>query len=92
MLLEFFRGLDGISGHANIVPVKLGSKLGNVSSVMNIASILVEQYYMSEINCRLQTIEKEVKNISSFQKNEFESKVIKKILMLFNCRNIVTKS
>lgn len=79
----FFKGADGLSGHANLVPVELGSKLGNVmgtvSSVMNVASIMVGQYYMSEINSRLQSIENDIKNISNFQKNEFESKIITKI-------------
>lgn len=79
----FFRGPDGIAGHANLVPVELGSKLGDVmgtvSSMMNIASIFVGQYYMSEINSRLQTIEDEIKSVSNFQKNEFESKVITSI-------------
>lgn len=80
----FFRDATGVSGHANLVSVELGSKLGNVmgtvSSVMNIASIMVGQYYMSEINSRLQTIENDIKSISSFQKNEFESNVITKIV------------
>ena len=80
----FFRNSEGISGHANLVPVELGSKLGNimgtVSSVMNVASIMVGQYYMSEINSRLQTIENDIKSISNFQKNEFESNVITKIV------------
>lgn len=79
----FFRGADGISGHANLSLVELGSKLGNVmgtvSSVMNVASIMVGQYYMSEINSRLQSIENDIKSISSFQKNEFESNIITKI-------------
>lgn len=79
----FFRGADGISGHANLVPVKLGSNvgvvMGTVASVMNIASILVGQYYMSEINSRLKIVENEIKSVSSFQKSEFESRVITSI-------------
>lgn len=80
----YFRGAEGISGHANLVPVELGSKLGNVmgtvSSIMNVASIMVGQYYMSEINSRLQNIENDIKSISNFQKNEFESNIITKIV------------
>ncbi|UDM79125.1 hypothetical protein [Vagococcus fluvialis] len=81
----FYKNANGkIAGQANLVPVELGSKLGNVmgtvSSVMNIASIMVGQYYMSEINSRLQTIENEIKSIGDFQKNEFESNVITKIV------------
>lgn len=79
----FFRGADGISGHANLVPVQLGSNvgvvMGTVASVMNIASILVGQYYMSEINSRLKIVENEIKSVSSFQKSEFESRVITSI-------------
>lgn len=81
----FYKNANGrIAGQANLVPVELGSKLGNVmgtvSSVMNIASIMVGQYYMSEINSRLQTIENGIKSIDDFQKNEFESRVITKIV------------
>lgn len=80
----YFKGTDGkIAGQANLIPFEIDSTLGNamqsLSSVMNVASILVGQYYMSEINAKLQTIEDEVKSISSFQKNEFESNVITKI-------------
>lgn len=81
----FYKNENGrIAGQANLVPVDLGTKLGSVmgtvSSVMNVASIMVGQYYMSEINSRLQTIENEIKSISEFQKNEFESNVITKIV------------
>lgn len=81
----FYKNANGkIAGQANLVPVELGSKLGNVmgtvSSVMNIASIMVGQYYMSEINSRLQTIENEIKSIGDFQKNEFESNIITKVV------------
>ncbi|WP_455332893.1 hypothetical protein [Enterococcus thailandicus] len=81
----FYKNPNGnIAGQANFVPVELGSKLGNVmknvSFVMNVASIMIGQYYMSEINSRLQTIEKGIKSIEANQKNELESNVITKIV------------
>lgn len=92
----FYKNANGkIAGQANLVPVELGSKLGNVmgtvSSVMNIASIMVGQYYMSEINSRLQTIENEIKSIGDFQKMNLKVMLLQKLLMLWNCQNLVMK-
>lgn len=75
----------GIKGHANLVSVEqqqidptLGKELvaTNVtSSAMNVASLVVGQYYMSQINGRLESVEKGIGGIAEFQDIEYRSKV-----------------
>lgn len=81
-----FRGLvhsnstGKIVKHVDLKPVDLSSadKLASVVSVnavMNVASMVVGQYYMSRINKKLDGISSEIDKISDFQENEFKSKV-----------------
>lgn len=80
-----YHGEKGIKGHANLVPVdqkqidpSLGKEVvaANVAgSVMNVASLVVGQYYMSQINGRLDSVEKSIGRISEFQDVEFRSRV-----------------
>lgn len=71
---------NSIKGNANWVPVdneaanKL-AKAGAVNAVMNVASMVVGQYYMSQINGQLEEINRGIEKIENFQKNEFKSKV-----------------
>lgn len=75
-----YHGNNGIKGHANLVEVdgNLGNGLaavGSVNAVMNVASMVVGQYYMTQINDRLDSITNGVDKISNFQDMEFRSKV-----------------
>ena len=80
-----FHAERGIRGHANLLPVeqqqidpRLGKELvaANVaSSAMNVASLVVGQYYMSQINGRLESVEKGIGEIAEFQDIEYRSKV-----------------
>lgn len=80
-----FHAERGIKGHANLVPVEqqqidpnLGQELAaaNVAgSVMNIASLVVGQYYMAQINGRLESVEEGIGKISEFQNVEYRSAV-----------------
>jgi hypothetical protein len=80
-----FHAERGIKGHANLVPVEqqqidpnLGQELAaaNVAgSVMNVASLVVGQYYMSQINGRLDSVVKGIDTISEFQDIEYRSAV-----------------
>ena len=47
-----------------------------LSSAMNVASMVVGQYYMSEINARLDLIKDNISKISDFQEAEYRGKVI----------------
>lgn len=72
-----YHGAEGVKGHANLVAVKKnGNIAGNVaSSAMNVASMVVGQYYMTEINAELGEISAGITKISDFQDNEYKSKV-----------------
>lgn len=80
-----FHAERGIRGHANLVPVEqqqidpnLGQELAaaNVAgSVMNVASLVVGQYYMAQINGRLESVEEGIGKISEFQDVKYRSAV-----------------
>ena len=77
-----YHGAKGIKGQANLVKVKTeeiktaGIRAANVgASVMQIASMVVGQYYMSQINSKLEEVSEGINRIESFQDNEFRSKV-----------------
>lgn len=80
-----FHAERGIKGHANLVPVEqqqidpnLGQELAaaNVAgSVMNVASLVVGQYYMAQISGRLDAVEEGIGRISEFQNVEYRSSV-----------------
>ena len=71
---------NSIKGNANWVAVdgqtanNLAS-LGAVNAAMNVASMVVGQYYMSQINDQLEDINAGIEKIADFQQNEFKSKV-----------------
>jgi hypothetical protein len=76
----FYSGAKGIKGHANLVEVdptkisKATSVANGVANVMNVGSLVVGQYYMSEINSKLETMTKSIDKISDFQTREFKSR------------------
>lgn len=78
----FYQGAKGIKGQANFVKVdptniSKATKVANgVANVMNVGSLVVGQYYMSEINSRLETMSKNVSKISDFQDREFKSRIL----------------
>ena len=76
----FYRGADGIKGHANFVAVDGNpgnglAAMSAVNAVMGVASLVVGQYYMTQINSKLDNINDKLSQISSFQNNEFKSKI-----------------
>lgn len=75
----FYRGADGIRGHANLVAQQAvnGTEIVSnaVSSAMNVGSMIVGQYYMAQIHSELEAIGDEIGKISDFQNNEFRSRV-----------------
>ena len=75
----FYRGADGIQGHANLVAVqaqKGTAVVANIAaSAMAVASMVVGQYYMTQINAELGEISDGISKISDFQDNEFRSRV-----------------
>ncbi|MDD7794784.1 topoisomerase IV [Clostridium sp. 'White wine YQ'] len=77
-----YSGAKGIKGHANLVKVdptkisKSASVANGVANVMNVGSLVVGQYYMSEINSKLETMAKSIDQISDFQDREFKSRIL----------------
>ena len=69
--------LGRIMGQANLVEDKTGdhlAALSNVDALMNVASMVVGQYYMTQINDQLKGISEGIDKIADFQKNEYKSK------------------
>jgi hypothetical protein len=78
----FLHGKNSISKNANLFkadPSKISkaSTIANsAANIMNVASLVVGQYYMSEINTKLDTMSKTVDKIREFQDQEFRSKIL----------------
>lgn len=75
----FYRGADGIKGHANLVAVKgqkgVGAVANAAAAAMGVAAMVVGQYYMTQINAQLEVISDGISQIQNFQDNEYRSKV-----------------
>lgn len=62
---------------SEVTSINSASQLANtVSSAMNIASIVVGQYYMAEIDSKMEKMQVGIDKISEFQQTEFKSKII----------------
>ncbi len=74
----FYHGEDGIASHANLLPVDQSKAvLADVTaSAMDFASMVVGQYYMSQINAELSQIHDGIEKIADFQDHEFKSKIL----------------
>lgn len=76
----FFRQGNGIGGQANLMAVD--GTVGKIAAanvanaIMGAASLVVGQYYMSQINNQLVDINKTLSKIADFQQNEYKSKVM----------------
>jgi len=92
-LRGFYRGAKGIKGQANLVKVdptkisKASTMANGVANVMNVGSLVVGQYYMSEINSKIETMSKNVSKISDFQDREFKSRILSLIVRAGNISN-----
>lgn len=87
----FINGAKGIEEHANFVAVEVNNGAvpvgtNSIVAAIGIASIIVGQYYMTQINSELKIISNEISKIQNFLDNEYRSKVsslvayIKKII------------
>ena len=73
----FTMGKKGIDGSAEFLSVNNASNVAaNVaSSAMGVGSMVVGQYYMTQINNELESISSDISQIMIFQNNEYKSKV-----------------
>lgn len=78
-LRGIYHGQNGIKGHANLVAAD--TQTGNTvaanttAAAMNVASMVVGQYYMTQINAELNVISDGISQIQNFQDNEYRSRV-----------------
>ena len=78
----FYHGAKGTKGHANLFKVdptkisKTSTIANGVANVINVGSLVVGQYYMTEINSKLETMNENVSKISDFQDREFKSRIL----------------
>jgi len=85
-----YHGADGIKGHANLVAVD-GNMGGNLAAInvanaaMGVASMVVGQYYMTQINDQLGEINGELNKIGAFQDKEYESKIYALVAEVQKC-------
>lgn len=74
-----YHGADGIKGHANLVPVEAQKGTAVVANTaaaaMGVASMVVGQYYMTQINAELSEISDGISQIQDFQDIEYRSRV-----------------
>ncbi len=78
----FYKDAKGIQGHANLVKVdttkisKAGNLANSAAGIMNVGSLVVGQYYMTEINDKLESMKHDIGKISDFQDKEFKSRIL----------------
>jgi len=74
-----YHGADGIRGHANFVAVEAqkGTAVvaNTMATAMSVASMVVGQYYMAQINAELSKISDGISHIANFQDDEYRSRV-----------------
>lgn len=73
----FFHGKKGIEGHANILKFnQKGNQLAlAASSMMSVTSMVVGQYYMAQINAKMDLISENVSKVSHFLEDEYRGKL-----------------
>lgn len=75
----FYQGDGGIQGHADLVAVQAQKGTAVVANTaaaaMGVASMVVGQYYMTQINAEIDEISDGISKITDFQDNEFRSRV-----------------
>ena len=79
-----YHGTNGIKGHANFVEVnQTGKAVSNtLSTGISVTSMIVGQYYMTQINSELTKINEEISKISTFQDNEYKSKILALVIQI----------
>lgn len=82
-----YRGDKGIKGHANLVAVDNSKNaMQNVmASGLNATSMVVGQYYMAQIDNKLEEINNELSKIKDFQVSEYRGKIIALISQIKQC-------
>jgi len=77
----FINGSKGIQEHANFVAIEVNNGAipitpNSLVAAMSVASIIVGQYYMTQINSELKIISNGISQLQNFQNNEYRSRVL----------------
>jgi hypothetical protein len=84
----YVHGGKGVAAQANLTKVdmtkvtKATTVANGVANVMNVGSLVVGQYYMSEISSKLETMTKSIDKIGDFQDREFKSRILSVITLV----------
>lgn len=84
----YVHGGKGVAAQANLTKIdmtkvtKASTVANGVANVMNIGSLVVGQYYMSEISSELETMTKSIDKIGDFQDREFKSRILSVITLV----------
>ena len=90
-----YHGADGIKGHANLVAAEAQKGTAVVANTaaaaMGVASMVVGQYYMTQINAELGEISNGISQIQDFQDNEYRSRVFSLVAHVKNIADFQTE-
>lgn len=81
----FSLGKTGIQSQADLVKVDLTQTTAvanGIANIMNVGSLVVGQYYMSEISSKLETMTESIAKIGDFQDREFKSRILSAITLV----------
>lgn len=92
---EMYHGANGIKGHADWLPVEVQKGMeittNTVVAAMGVASMIVGQYYMNQINEELGIISDGISEIQNFQDNEYRSRIFSLIVHVKNIADFQTE-
>lgn len=84
----YIHGGKGVAAQANLTKVdmtkvtKATTVANGVANIMNVGSLVVGQYYMSEISSKLETMTKSIDKIGDYQDREFKSRILSVITLV----------
>ncbi len=93
----YVHGGRGVADQANLIKVDTAkitqaTTIANgVANVMNVGSLVVGQYYMTEISAKLETMSKNIDKISDFQDKEFKSRILSVIALVSEVTDFSTE-
>ena len=87
----FYRNNKGIKGQAHLMPVENNpaaqriATMNIVNAAINVAALVVGQYYMTQINNQLGTINTELNKIATFQDKEYQGRIYALVAAVQKC-------
>lgn len=84
LVRAFSKSGSKIKEHAELkkFDIKNYATAANLNATMDIVSMIVGQYYLSEINNKMESINNKLDKVISFQENEYKSKVMALVVQI----------